>query len=211
MWEVLVRLVTKCGVSRPDVNHYFHGNRDYTNTGFSAQGEVDSTNEYEVFIQWSHWTMPLSTGVYIKGDSVRYAAESQYKEPELSSLFISQGTLRLYRPEDHCWVYQYDNSLYWVADQEYYFEPDGSTYIQYQLWTTQPEKLPQNRIDNGWYWDNIGGNFEDYEIRDNFGKYRVMRREIPLQYSITSIETGYYVDGEWKWKGFFRPIYYLSE
>ena len=124
---------------------------------------------------------------------------------------VNKGYLRVYRPDRACYVYQYKGSLYWIADKEFAFEEDGTTYIQYHLWTTQIDKLPQKRLKNKWYWDNIGGNFEDYEIRDNFGKYRVMRREIPLQYSITSIETGYYVDGEWKWKGFFRPIYYLSE
>ena len=88
-----------------------------------------------------------------------------------------------------------------------FFEKDGLTKIQYQLWTTQPNKLPQYRIDHNWISDNISGNFEEYELNGDFGSYRVMKRELPTEYSITSIETGYYKNGEWVWRNFFRPIY----
>jgi len=75
-----------------------------------------------------------------------------------------------------------------------------------QLWTTQTEKLPQERLDNNWLWDNIGGNFEEYEIQSDFGEYRVMRRELPTEYSITAIVTGYHKNGKWIWRNYFRPI-----
>lgn len=52
-------------------------------------------------------------------------------------------------------------------------------YIQYQLWTTQPENLPEKRRAHNHRWDNIGGRFEKYEIEGDFGAYRVMKREIP--------------------------------
>lgn len=81
------------------------------------------------------------------------------------------------------------------------------SYIQYQLWTTQTEKLPQERLDNNWLWDNIGGNFEEYEMQSDFGEYRVMRRELPTEYAITAIVTGYHKDGKWIWRNYFRPIY----
>ena len=103
--------------------------------------------------------------------------------------------------------YQRNGALYWIVDEYFNFEEDGSTYIQYQLWTTQTENLPKHRLENNWLWDNIGGNFEDYEIKDDFGPYRVMKRELPKEYSITSIVTGYYKDGKWIWQEYFRPIY----
>ena len=84
-------------------------------------------------------------------------------------------------------------------------------YIQYQLWTTQPENLPEKRRAHNHRWDNIGGRFEKYEIEGDFGAYRVMKREIPTDYSVTSIMTGYRKNGKWVWKNYFRPYYVFGK
>lgn len=197
-------------VARPDVNEYFACEYDYSYSGFNAFGRVDD-QEYEILIRWP-WSVALSTGVYIDSNTIRYSPAESFRAPDTSDApdlkeIVEDGVPRVYRPDYHCWVYQKGWSLYWIVDQDFNFEDDGSTYIQYQLNTTQKEKLPQKRIENGWFWDNIGGHFEKYELTGNFGSYRVMRREIPTAYSVTSIETGYYKNGEWIWKNFFRPVY----
>ena len=192
-------------VPRSDVNNYFLCDYDYTSSGFTARAAV-MEGEYEVLIKWP-LSIALSTGVFIDSEGVHYAPEKKFKEPEINADFVQKGIVRVYRPDFHCWVYQYEGSLYWIVEQDFYFETDGSTYIQFQLWTTQPEKLPQKRIESGWNWDNIGGMFEDYEIDGDFGDYRVMKRELPTDYSITSIETGYHKNRKWVWQQFFRPIY----
>ena len=120
---------------------------------------------------------------------------------------MNNGVLRVYRPDYQCWVYQVGWSLYWIVDKDFHFEDDGSTYIQYQMWTTQIQNLPEKRLAHHNYWDNIGGYFEEHELEGDFGDYRVMKREIPTVYSVTSIVTGYYKNGEWIWKNYFRPIY----
>lgn len=191
-------------VTRPDVNEYFACEYDYTASGFRATGLVEE-GEYEVLIKWP-WSIALPTGVYV-GSSIHYVPEREFSSPPIEEDFVKNGVLRIYRPDFHCWVYQYGGSLYWIVDQNFYFEDDGSTYIQYQLYTTQTDKLPQHRLDNNWLWDNIGGDFEKYEIVSNFGDYRVMKRELPTRYSITSIQTGYHKDGKWIWQEFFRPYY----
>ena len=201
-------LNTEYSLSRTDVNDYFLCNRDYTNVGFTASGEAGD-GEYEVLIQWP-WTLPLSTGVFISSGGVRYFPEKSFAAPSIDERFIVAGIPRVYRPDYHCWVYQYHNDLYWIVDQDFNFEEDGTTYIQYQMWTTQIQNLPKKRLEGHNYWDNIGGYFEDYEIQGDFGCYRVMRREIPTVYSVTSIVTGYYKNGEWIWKDYFRPIYEFS-
>ena len=192
-------------VPRSDVNNYFLCDYDYSSSGFTARAEV-SEGEYEVLIKWP-LSIALSTGVYINFDRVHYTPEKEFEAPEIDADFIQKGVIRVYRPDFHCWVYQYEGSLYWIVDQDFNFEEDSSTYIQYQLWTTQTEKLPQERLDNNWLWDNIGGNFEEYEIQSDFGEYRVMRRELPTEYAITAIVTGYHKDGKWIWRNYFRPIY----
>ena len=57
------------------------------------------------------------------------------------------------------------------------------------------------------FWDNIGGYFEKYELEGDFGEYRVSCREIPEEYSITAILTGYYKNKKWIWSSYFRPVY----
>ena len=41
----------------------------------------------------------------------------------------------------------------------------------------------------------------------NCGRYRVCKRKLPEEYSITSIVTGYYKNDKWIWKNYFRPVY----
>lgn len=204
--EEFIKLDTTTGITRPDVDKYFSCNLDFSLSGFQINSILQQ-EEYEFIIQLNPIVL-LRTEVFIsESQGVHFIPEKQNNPLKLKADFTKDGFLLVYNSDNHCWVYQYEGSLYWIADQDFYFEDDGSTYIQYQLWTTQPDKLPQRRIENGWDWDNIGGNFEDYEIHGDFGDYRVMKREIPTDYSITSIETGYYKEGKWRWREFFRPIY----
>ena len=199
---------------RQDVNKYFYCEHDYTDSGFKASGMIED-QEYEFLIHWP-WSIALPTGVYIdSGNGIHYAAEEEFVAPDVKNApdlkeIVENGTLRVYRPDYHCWVYQVGDDLNWIVDQNFNFEDDGTTYIQYQLYTTQKDKLPKRRVENGWYWDNIGGCFENYEVQGDFGEYRVMKRELPKEYAVTSIVTGYYKDGEWIWKNYFRPIYSFS-
>ncbi len=204
------RLSVDYGSVREDVNTYFLCDHDYTNIGFKASGEIAADEEYEVMVQWP-WTPEIATGVYLTGDKIHYASEKEFQAPacegrELERI-VGNGVLRVYQPNNHCWVYQSDQSLYWIVDHDFVFEDDGTTLIQYQLWTTQIEKLPEKRLAHENYWDNISGYFEEYELEGNFGPYRVMKRELPNTYSITAITTGYYKNGEWIWRNCFRPRY----
>ena len=205
----IITLQIEYGMQTGSVDDYFGCEYNYSNVGFVATGRIDPSREYEILINFD-WPLYISTGTFITGSEVHFVRDDTSVPnagDEDLSLIIQNGTLLVSRPDFHCWVYQYEGSLYWVVDQDFIFEDDGSTYIQYQLWTTQPERLPQNRIESGWDWDNIGGYFEDFEIDGDFGGYRVMKRELPTEYSITSIETGYHRNGKWIWREFFRPIY----
>lgn len=206
-----VKLITDYGDSRPDVNDYFLCDIDYTNSGFTSVGTVGNDIEYEIMIRWP-WSPKISTGVFIHSETIHYASDAIFVPPDVKNApelmeIVKNGILRIYRPDFHCWVYQLDGDLYWITEPGFAFEDDGTTYIQYQIWTTQLEKLPSKRVAHGNSWDNISGYFEDYELKGNFGPYRIMKRQIPTDYSITSILTGYYVKGNWIWKNYFRPIY----
>ena len=205
-----VKTKTIYGISRKEVEQYFLCDFDYEHTSFSTSATgINASEEYEVMIKWP-WMIPISTGVFVTGDHVHYVPENLFIAPKSGASLeeiVNNGILRVYRPDYHCWVYQMDHDLYWIADMEFDFEDDHTTYIQYQLWTTQTDRLPEKRIYDGHLWDNIGGCFEEYELAGDYGAYRVMKRELPTEYSITSIETGYYINGEWVWREYFRPFY----
>ncbi len=209
-----VKLTAEYGLPRPDVNEYFLCEQNYTDCGFTARGKAEPDTEYEIYIRWP-WSPKISTGVYIDSASIHYSPSEDFTAPDVHNApelreIVEEGTLRVYRPDYHCWVYQLGRSLYWIVEPGFTFEEDGTTLIQYQMWTTQTDKLPEKRLAHGNLWDNISGHFEKYEISGDFGEYRVMRRELPKEYSVTSIVTGYYKNGEWIWKNYFRPVYDFS-
>lgn len=213
-YEIILRSTEKRGNMKPqveyglkrlDVNDYFSCKYDYSRCGFKLN-ELPDTGEYE-FIVRCNPLLVIDMDVYVNNGRICYTKQGSFNPPELDMDFINKGELRVYRPDQHCWVYQYDGSLYWVVDNQFNFHPSGSTYIQYQLWTTQIDKLPRQRLDHNWYWDNIGGNFEDYELEGDFGDYRVMKRALPKEYAVKAILTGYHTNNSWIWESYFRPIY----
>lgn len=206
----------KCGIPTSYINDYFSCNHDYTTSGFRATATGISKNEeYEILIKWQ-WLPALSTGAFITGDNIHYIQSKKYIAPDMSNInanaselaeVVKNGILRVYRPDYHCWIYQLSSSIYWIVDQDFYFEDDGSTYIQYQLFTTKYDSDPIHRFGNNLLGANLGGNFEDYEILGLGGPYRIMKRDLPKDFPITSIVTGYTKNGLWVWKSYFRPIY----
>lgn len=117
------------------------------------------------------------------------------------------GKFLLARPDLDLHMYQYGDDLYWIADDGFEFEPDGSTLMQLHFHTVQDgEMLPCGQGDIN-HWDDRSGYFEDYEITGEMdcGRYRVSRRTFPQEYITTDLATGYYKDGKWKWKAYIRP------
>ena len=211
--KTVVPLDIISGLERDEIGDYFHYVYDYRFSGFTTTIN-ELTNEYEFIVKLNP-VLEIPTGVYISQNGIHYVPEADFHPPTNVSgdikKIISDGILLVYRPDYHCWVYQFKGALYWIVDQDFNFEDDGTTLIQYHLHTTQTKNLPQERLDNKWYWDNLSGYFEDYEVFGDFGDYRVMKRELPTEYSITSITTGYYKNGEWIWKEYFRPYYDFLE
>ncbi len=208
-----VKAAVTHGLERPDVAAYFNGDRDYSKSGYVATvSGIYPDEEYEIILKLDRF-VSLPSDVFITGTEIHYTKQRGFVPPEVAGTdleeIVQNGYLRVYRPDYACYVYQYRGCLYWLADTSFHFEKSGKTYIQYQLWTTQTDKLPQKRLKNKWYWDNIGGYFEQYEITDtvNCGKYRVCKRRLPTEYSVTAIVTGFYKNGKWVWQNYFRPVY----
>ena len=200
-------------VVREDVNEYFLCEYDYSKSGFSASVKLDKVNlnekNYEVLIRPKEEQVAYMTGVYLLNGELVYAKPEEYKALEVAGTDLEEvvvnGVLRVYRADVGMYVYQHDDKLYWIAEQDYEFFEETGTPIAYQLWTTQNDKLPKHRLENNWFFDNITFNFEIKEVVCS-DKYRVAVAELPQEYAITEIETGQYID-KWLWNHCFRPWY----
>ena len=199
---------------RLDVNEYFLCEYDYTDCGIVAkfnEKKLDLSNkDYEVLISDVAGEKVYQTGTYISNGELVYCLPEEYNELEVVGTdieeIVNDGVLRVYRPDFGMYVYQYEGEMYWIAESDYGFG-NGDTYVQFQMHTTQIDKLPEDRLANNWFWSNIGFGFKSKELTEwNTGKYRVAKRALPKEYSITKIWTGNHIE-DWIWKQDFRPWY----
>lgn len=205
---------------REDVNRYFLCEYDYLRSGFEAAfktGKLDlESRNYEVLLRpTGERKRTYRTGIYLAKGQLVYTNPESFGPLDVTGTdlekVINEGVLRVYRPDYGMYVYQYEGELYWIAEPGYAFNEDGNTYMEYQLDTTQVEKLPEECLNNQWYWDNIRFWFRSKELSGyDTGKYRVAKNGIPTEYSITKIWTGNYKDG-WIWLQYFRPYYQFEK
>jgi len=214
--------------SRTDVNSYFDSEYNYKNSGFNAvvNDKKLNTNEcYEIIVKLDYSKIlnepsgntelkdskTVSTNKYILNYKLYSYNPNDFDQldtnvkSDLLREVFTNGRLCTYQKHVDMYVYQYDSSLYWIAGKNFDFREGGMTYIQYQLGTSQENKLPEHRIKHGF--DNIGFNFEEYEyIDESTDPYRVAIRDIPVEYPITYILTGIYEpDGsKWMWRKHFN-------
>lgn len=210
----IIPLEVNYGLDRDDVQEYFLCDHDYTKTGFIARGHINNwANEYEILVSLD-WPRNISTGIFVENTSVHYCPSNLFMAPNADTKelrgIINDGILRYYSRDSQCWIYQNGKELYWIIGKDSALFQNENEYVQFQLWTTQVDKLPSERLENGWNWDERNGLFETYELNGVSDLYRVMCRTLPTDYSIKSMLTGYYVDDRWIWKTYFRPIYYFD-
>ena len=200
--------------SRDDVNEYFLCDYDYTESGFTANIstrylQLEDT-VYEILLRPKGERKAFSTNVYYSDEKIMYVHPDEFVPLEVAGTdleeVVEQGVLRVYRPDYGMYVYQYEGDLYWIAESNYGFV-HGDTTIQYQMNTTQIEKLPEQRLVNNTLWSNLGFRFSTKELLEwDTGKYRVAKCSLPTEYSLTKIWTGNHIN-EWIWRTDFRPWY----
>ncbi|MGN0506548.1 MAG: hypothetical protein ACI4FZ_08305 [Lachnospiraceae bacterium] len=204
--------------AREDVNSYFLCEYDYTDSGFSASisaKKLDLENSvYEILLRPAGERNAYQTGIYYANGKMMFANPKEFVPLETAGTDLErvteEGVLRVYRPDFGIYVYQYEGELYWIAEETYGFV-DGDSYVQFQMDTTQIDKLPEKRLANNWFWSNIGFYFKSNELIDwDTGNYRVAKCALPTEYSITKIWTGNYIE-DWIWMQYFRPFYDFSE
>lgn len=197
-------------VDRPDVNAHFTGEQEYKNTGFIAftkRKKIDNKEVYEIIINIDYVETTedssrdirktVSTNHYILNGNLYNYNPNEFDKPdmnvesELLRKVFTNGQLCFYQKEEGMYVYQYDGKLYWVATEDFNFEESGGTRIIFHLYTSQVERLSEDR--KQYRFDNLDFDFEESEYKDdNTTPYRIAIQDIPEEYAITYITTGIY-------------------
>ena len=201
-------------MERKDVNDYFLCEYDYAKSGFVArikEKKLNLEDDYEILLRPEGTRKPYQFATYLCEGELMYVNPKDYvpldvKGTDLEKI-VRDGALRVFRPEVGMYVYQYMESLYWIAESKYEFDEYMNSRIEFQLETTQISKLPQERLINEWYWDNLGFDFKDNEVYEwELGEYRVACKKLPDEYSVTKMWTGRY-EKDWMWLHDFRLRY----
>lgn len=210
---------------RTDVNEYFGGNENYTNSGFVAKGKdkriQTDLKSYEILIRLQYFVSgseysgekvkqerTVSTKRYIvNGKLAAMLPEEDFEPIRTKSVMLNEvfdnGKLLAYRKDADMHVYQYGKDLYWVAGEHFAFEEDGSTYIGLQVETTKPECLPTGWKKGDWTGEYLNFYFEEHEITvDEMLPYRIAVRALPSEYPVTQVGTGCLANSEWIWREF---------
>lgn len=212
-------------VDRPDVNKYYESEYDYTNSGFVATTKVSKLNQndvYEVYVNIDYKNADntskskiirttISTNFFLFNNELLTYHPNEFDKPDMnveSKLLkdvFTNGTLYFYKRDIGMYVYEYQGKLYWIASDDYMFSKEGMTDIIYHLYTTQTNKLPENRIQYGF--GNLDIIFENHEYKSEVTiPYRVAIYDIPKEYAITYIKTGKYdyANKIWVWSKLFH-------
>ena len=203
---------------RKDVNDYFLCEYDYTKSGFTAsinEKRLDlQERNYEVLLKVSGRKLTYHMETYISKGKLMYTNPLTYEPLDVAGTdleeIVEQGVMRVYHPNYGIYAYQYMDDLYWITDLNYIFV-DDDTLLEYQIKSTQEEKLPEEQVKEGYLFDNRRFWFRAKEMTEwNVGKYRVARNAIPKEYAVTNIWTANRID-TWIWQQTFRPYYIFEE
>ncbi|NLJ91163.1 MAG: hypothetical protein GX323_09725 [Clostridiales bacterium] len=196
-------------IERYDVNSYYDCEFDYSNSGFVASASSDKLDKdeiYEIIINVDYnnnntdtkkTRRTVSAQRYIYNEELYAYNPNEFDKPdmdiesELLREVFDNGQLYLYQKDAGMYVYQYMDKLYWIATKDFEFEETGLTYIIYSFYTSQINKLPEDRIQHRF--DRLSFYFEEHEYKDEVTvPYRVAIRDIPSDYPITYMVTGIY-------------------
>lgn len=151
----------------------------------------------------------VSTKKYLYNGELYDFIPDEYISPEIDETeireVIEKGRIRGYDSNKQIWIYNYTNRLYVIIGNDLYEDWEGKIDVPYHLWTTQNDKLPENRKEYGY--DNKDFIFSSKEIRISSSNYHVAVVDIPREYPITNIRMGIYdsKENKWIWQVDFLP------
>ena len=130
----------KEGLPRADVGQYYNDGNDYTNSGFEVDVDLKKTEpgkRYEILLQRDdRSTDAVRTGLYLQDRTAGPGDVGSDVMPQTAGTdlqeIVDKGSLKVYNPEYGIWGFQYDGSLYLIADETYPFRDQGRT-LEYNV------------------------------------------------------------------------------
>lgn len=170
---------------------------------FKAMVHAVPDEKAEVLVKFKIYS-PWQTSVYIKKDRLEYV-RGNVKEPETVGTdlewLVRTGILKVYEPLYDAYVYQFDNKLYWLIGTPL----DKQVTVLCYVYTNEPDKLPEKMKKHKLEILNFrAGDNNEITGTIRCGKYRLFEREIPTDYNITAVRTGFYANKKVTWERYFR-------
>ena len=170
---------------------------------FQAMVTAVPDEKAEVLVKFKIYS-PWQTSVYINKDRLEYV-RGNVKEPETVGTdlewLVRAGILKVYEPLYDAYVYQFDNKLYWLIGTPL----DKKVTVLCYVYTNEPDKLPEKMKKHKLEILNFrAGDKNEITGTIRCGKYRLFEREIPTDYNITAVRTGFYANKKVTWERYFR-------
>lgn len=179
----------------------YRAKTEITEEKFIARIEAPLIDTYEIDIIFKGY-QPIPTRVWLNCGDIGYV-NPRTPVPDIEGTdlgFVTeQGTLKSYNADYEVFVYQLENTLYWLVGEEF----DSS--LIYQLLTDEPDNLPEIRRQYGF--DNRGfrpGSEKEITGELSCGKYRVFSDIVPTEYHITAVMVGMNKGMQVLWRDYFR-------
>ena len=151
----------------------------------------------------------ITTAKYFYNGEIYNYNPLEFRIPEFTDKqmveVIKNGQLCQYDAQNGVWIYFYDNYLYWVLDTAIESNKEDNLYMFFHFNTSKKERLPEHRREYGW--DNRDFSFKDKELNlIEESVYKVARVDLEMEYPITYITTGHYMNGNNVWSLRFNSL-----
>lgn len=104
---------------------------------------------------------------------------------------IKDGKVCGYDTENGAWVYHYENSFYFILDEQYEVNKQKKIRMFVHLYSNSVHNLPEEHRNNGF--ENKDFYFDEYECEaESNSAYRVARIILNEKYPISYMHAGYY-------------------
>lgn len=171
-------------------------------SGFLAEVKTEKIAEdvcYEVLLyvkaeQKTQYTAKVSSKKYLYNGEIFPYNPLEFSAPEFADeqmkTVVEEGYLLGYTMEHGAWIYQHEDSLYWILDKNVGRNAEEDLYMFFHLNTSTPELLPEERKQYGV--ENQDFMFFTKELFLENSEYRVAKQKLDYDYSITWMRTGIY-------------------
>ena len=187
-----------------DLTDYYIRNSDYFHGSFIVIAEktdklADRKNASVPGGQFIHALTQFNTSREHNRKITLYYHDPYEPSPDIEvDKILDNPVLKAYEPKYDAYIYQVKDKLVWFIGKEITKE----NLMIYHIFSDDPSLLPGKRAQIGF--DNRNFRIGNPCERERIGKYRVFEKEIPSEYPVSYIRTGFNKDDINEWTRNFR-------